>query len=155
MANPLFKCFEPNPSTQTVARGKRKGMPRTKSDCVVRAFCKLWDKDWDTTARILFERALIERDIPNSPDVWKKFLKRSSALHAKASDPRYRAGYHWKTVKEVAKETEMIDGVFICSCPNHIVAVANGYIYDSWDSSNLTVREVFEDPDHRYEKLPF
>lgn len=136
--------YEPNPSTTKFTRGKNKGHYKTKSDCVVRAFCKLWDKDWDSTARILFERALIEHDVPNSPEVWKKFLVRDTISAKKSASTR--AGYKWKTVADLAHETIGLKRTVIASCPNHIVAIKDGTIYDSWNSSGLTVREVFCDP---------
>ena len=144
--SPYFECYEPNPSVTRYSRGKHKGMPRSKMDCVVRALSFLWSTDWETTARRLFERAILEYDMPNSPEVWKKFLVRSSRIAAKKEVPENRAGYRWKLVREIAEESKGKSQVFICSCPNHIVAVCNGKIWDSWDSSELTVREVFEDP---------
>lgn len=143
-----WEAFDPNPSVTKYTRGKNKGNYRSKGDCVVRAFCKLWDKDWDSTARLLFERALIEHDMPNSPEVWKKFLVRDTAIEAK-KPASTRSGYKWKTVADVAHETIGLQRTIICSCPNHIVAVRDGRIYDSWCSSHLTVREVFCHPEDK------
>lgn len=129
--------YNPNPDTTKYTRGKKKGKKVSHSDCVIRAFCKLYKEDWLTIYKMLCERGAELFDMPNNEKVWKSFLTQNKNFITKNSSGML-------TVSEVAGQTEGKRGTYICRVQNHIVAINNGKYYDSWDSGREKVYTVWE-----------
>lgn len=108
-----------NPSPQGIRVG----------DCAVRALAKVLDKDWQTAYLLLCVRGFEQSNMPNANSVIDSVLK--------------DYGYHREPVPSNCKDCYTIadfaieypDGRYVVGTGDHVVAVVDGDIYDSWDSS--------------------
>lgn len=115
-----YKYYNPNP------------VGRSVGDCTVRAIAKALDQTWEETYVGLALEGFVRGDMPDSDDVWGHYLKSHGFTR------------HWLpnecpdgcTVGRFTEEHP--EGTFILSMPGrHAVAVVDGVIYDSWDSSGV------------------
>lgn len=129
MAKSKHKYFNPNPK-------KREDV----GDCVIRAFCKATGKDWDAMFKELCELAFELKALPNSDVTYKEYLKRS---HDFAEHKlRIKKGVKRPTVESFAKANKK--GTYILTLANHLVAVVDGYYYDTWDCGEKSVYKFWE-----------
>lgn len=114
-----YSYYNPNPAGRSVG------------DCAVRALSKALGRTWEETYVGLALEGFNRGDLPNSDDVWSRYLKAHGFTR------------HWLpddcpdcyTVADFAADHP--EGTFILSMPGrHVVTVADGVIYDSWDSRN-------------------
>lgn len=116
----MFEYYNPNP------HGKKVG------DCAVRAISKALGKDWEQTYIDLCICGYIYSDLPNSNDIWDKYLKRN--------------GFKRHTISESCPECYTVvdfcedhpKGVYILGTGSHVVAVCDGAYCDAWDSGDET-----------------
>jgi hypothetical protein len=123
----MYEYYNPNPDIELNA-----------SDCVVRALSKALDMSWDYTYILLSIQGYIDHDIFASDRVWNNLL--------------YDLGYkrkflpdtcpHCYTVGDFARDNNK--GVYVLGTGKHAVTVANGRVWDSWDSSKETPLYFFE-----------
>ena len=113
-----YKYYNPNPVGRSVGY------------CTVRAIATALDQTWEETYVGLPLEVFVRGVMPDSDDVWGHYLKSHGFTR------------HWLpnecpdgcTVGRFAEEHP--EGTFILSMPGrHAVAVVDGVICDSWDSS--------------------
>lgn len=114
----MFIFYNPNPENQLVG------------DCVIRAICKLLNRDWEDAYIAITAYGLMMHDMPSSNRVWERYL--------------YDQGYRRTllpdtcpdcyTVKDFCRDYP--SGSFLLAIGNHVVAVQDGRYYDTWDSGN-------------------
>lgn len=114
----MYRQYNPNP------HGARVG------DCTVRAITCATDQTWDETYIYLCLYGLITGDMPSANSVWGAYLK-EKGFHRKVIPCHYPECY---TVRTFTKEHPK--GTYILALNGHVVAVKDGWYYDSWDSGD-------------------
>lgn len=121
----MYIHFNPNP------HGKYVG------DCVVRAICKLTNKDWDTVYAGISVKGLELKDLPNANYVWEAYLRDQGYVKTLLPDT-----CPWcYTVKQFC--IDFPKGKYLVATGTHVVAIQNGDYYDAWDSGNETLTEYW------------
>lgn len=114
----MFIFYNPNPTRTLVG------------DCVVRALSKLLNEDWESVFISLCAKALVMHDMPSANRVWEKLLLDNgyirNMLPSTCSD--------CYTVKDFCSDNPT--GLFLLATGEHVVAVENGYYFDTWDSGD-------------------
>lgn len=114
-----YEYYNPNPAGRSVG------------DCAVRAISKVLGQSWDDVYAGLALEGFAVKDMPDGDTVWGRYLKRSGFSRHVVSDDCPDC----YTVGKFAEDHPA--GSYILSMPGrHVVAVADGVIYDSWDSQN-------------------
>lgn len=99
-------------------------------DCAVRAVAKVLSVDWETAYTMLCLKGFDMYDMPNSNAVIDALLRsKDFDRHIISNDCP-----NCYTIADFAKDNQR--GAYIVGTGDHIVAVIDGKIYDSWDSSN-------------------
>lgn len=101
---------------------------RNVGDCAVRAVAKALGVDWETAYVMITMAGYQMNDMPSSNAVWGAVLR--------------KRGFYRHTVPNECPDCYTIgqfaddhpDGVFVVGTGNHVVAVVDGVIWDSWDS---------------------
>lgn len=110
--------FNPNPENSS------------EPDCVVRAICKITNKDWDSVYWGICTQGGIMRSMPSVNKVWGEYL--------------YRFGFNRYTIPNTCPNCYTIRdfcidnpyGKFVLGTGSHVVAVIDGNYYDAWDSGS-------------------
>lgn len=110
--------YNPNPA------GKRVG------DCTVRAISKSLNQSWVKTYVGLFVQGLLMYNMPSANAVWGAYLRRKGFLRYLV--PESDADFY--TVSDFCRDHRK--GVFVLALSEHVVAVADGDYYDTWDSGD-------------------
>lgn len=113
-----YKFFNPNPDRIRVG------------DCVVRAIAKATDQDWESTYLALMMEGLTLHDMPSSNHVWGMYLYRKG-FDKKAIDMPCIKCY---TLADFCRDHPK--GSYVVGTGSHAIAVCDGDIYDTWDSSS-------------------
>lgn len=113
----MFTYYNPNPKQKRVG------------DCVIRAICKATDQSWDDVYTQLCLQGLKMSDMPSSNPVWGSYLKQKGFLQV--TIPNTCPDCY--TVEDFCKEHPQ--GVYVLGTGTHAVCVADGCIWDAWDSS--------------------
>lgn len=125
----LWKKYQPNPKGE---KAKRTG------DCTIRAITKIEQISWIEAFERLTEIAREEFDIINSMDVIREYLKRQGyervAIKALKGSKR-------PTIYSFAQEHKT--GTYLVQVANHVVAVSDGYYFDSWDSGSKSLYSYY------------
>lgn len=112
----MYREYNPNPA------GKRVG------DCTVRAISKALGQEWEQTYTALALQGFLLCDMPSANHVWGAYLRskgfRRSILPDDCPD--------CYTVRDFCADNPR--GSFILALSGHVVAVENGFYFDSWDS---------------------
>ena len=102
---------------------------RNVGDCAVRALTVALGVDWETAFALLAENAFQMADMMSSNAVIGSVLRqhgfRRSVIPNSCPD--------CYTVEEFAEENPT--GTYVLGTGNHVVAIKDGWIMDSWDSS--------------------
>lgn len=109
--------YNPNPV------GRRVG------DCTVRAVAKALNMGWEAAFIALVMNGLSMGDMPSSDSVWGATL-RQNGFYRNAIPDTCPACY---TVEDFCEDHP--EGTYVLGLGGHAVAVKDGDIYDSWDSS--------------------
>lgn len=114
----MYKEYNPNP------QGKNVG------DCTVRALSKALDMTWECTYALLCAKGFELCDMPDSNVVWGELLidKGFKRYILPESCPLCY------TASDFAADHDI--GTFVLGTGNHVIAVVDGCIYDSYDSSD-------------------
>lgn len=113
-----YAYFNENPARKSVG------------DCAVRAISKALGQTWDETYVGLCLEGFRLKDWGNADSVWGPYLVRHGFRRHFIPDD----GLGAYTVSNFAADHPQ--GTFILSMPGrHVVAVVDGVIFDSWDSS--------------------
>ena len=122
----MWKRYNPNPQgLQTI-------------DCVVRAISAVTGWPWDKTHKVLSDKSRNMGDMPSSDRVWHDLL-RELGFRKRVLPDRCPDCY---TVGDFANDHPR--GVYVLGPHQHAVAVIDGTVYDSWDSSNTVPLYDFE-----------
>lgn len=103
---------------------------RRTGDCTIRAICTALDIDWNTAYLHVAFTGYSESDMPSTNSVWRKYLR--------------NLGYTMKLVECGDTECYTVNdfcaehpcGTYILALDGHVVAVIDGYYYDTWDSGD-------------------
>lgn len=115
-----YKYYNPNP------KNKRVG------DCVIRAIAKALDIDWSEAYILAITEGYSQKDMPSSNYVWGLVLK-------KHGFEKFLIAENNDCVDCITAEAFCLlhsHGTYVLGFGSHVATVKDGYIYDSWDSTN-------------------
>lgn len=107
-------------------------------DCTVRAICKATDQPWEDTYSGMALQGLLMFDMPSANHVWGAYLKRKGFRRRMIPDECPDC----YTVEDFCRDHP--NGTYILALHGHVIAVKDGYYYDSWDSGNETPLYYYE-----------
>lgn len=110
--------FNPNPSRKIVG------------DCVIRAIVRLTGMSWEQTYLEVMRRGFELHDMPSANEVWGSYLR--SIGYRRFGIPDTCPDCY--TISDFCEDNP--HGEFILATGSHVVAVAEGDYYDTWDSGN-------------------
>jgi hypothetical protein len=113
----VWRYYQPNPKK------------RNTGDCSVRAIAKALDVDWETAYSMLVVTGFILGDMPSSNSVWGSVLRQH--------------GFYRETISNECPDCydigdfadEHPNGTYVVGTGSHVVAVKDGIVFDSWDST--------------------
>lgn len=114
----MYVYYNPNP------RGKR-----IAGDCVIRALCKAFETPWEDIYAALSVQGYMMGDWGNSDPVWGAYLR--SKGFVRYAMPNTCPDCF--TAADFAKDHP--EGTYILGTGRHAIAIVDGVIYDSWNSS--------------------
>lgn len=114
-----WKQYNPNPVSRNVG------------DCAVRAVAVALDVDWETAFAMITANAFQMGDMPSSNSVWGSVL-RQNGFYRYAIPNTCPDCY---TAEDFAMDHPR--GVYVLGFGNHVATLRDGWIMDSWDSSQL------------------
>ena len=103
------------------------------TDCTIRAISLLLNKDYDDVYIGLFTEGLVKHLMPTEDVVWSTYLEKNSCQFVRLPS----ACPYCYTVNDFAKEFNI--GRYLVKVDGHVVAVVDGYYYDTWNSGNEVV----------------
>lgn len=112
---------------------------KTTGDCVIRAISIVENKPWKKVYLALCVEGYEECTFGDDNKTWEKYLK--SIGYRRFNLPN-TPGYKISTFAESHKE-----GKYIVGTGSHVVAIVNGDIIDSWDTSDETPLYYFSKAD--------
>ena len=121
-----FVFYNPNPKNQRVG------------DCAVRAISKAVGTDWQDAYIGLCAERLACKDMPSSNYVWGNFLKRYGFEERGIGSICPAC----TTIKKFAEDHP--EGRYVAATQNHVVAIANGDYFDTWDSGNEIILYFYQ-----------
>lgn len=116
-----WKYYQPN----------KKDLKDKYGDCVIRALTKVMDKEWLEVFDELLPYARELQCNPNSKTCYTTFLTDKGFTYVGISNKK---GTKRPTVQSFTKDHK--EGVYFVTVANHVVAVVDGYFYDTWDSGD-------------------
>lgn len=121
IAMSTFRYFNPNPLAV-----------RTR-DCVIRAMCAVLGISWDDAFDLIAERAKQMGQTMDDNSVYGSILRQYGFYKAVVN----HTCPDCFTARDFCLEHPV--GVYVLGFDGHVAAVIDGKIWDSWDSSDLTV----------------
>lgn len=129
----MFVEYNPNPTGRRV------------EDCAIRAVSKALNTDWETAYAKLSLNGYSMGNLPNADEVIGA-LMRTNGFYKKSIPNTCPDCY---SIKEFADDNR--EGTFLLGTGGHVVALYNGDIYDTWDSSDLVPLYVwYKEVDPRF-----
>lgn len=116
MQESRYVPYNPNPKKHKVG------------DCTVRAICKATGNEWEQVYAGLTAFGFILSDMPSANHVWGSYL-RQRGFRRYLVDDHGRDDY---SVEDFCRDNP--SGIFVLAIYGHVVCVADGRYYDSWDS---------------------
>ena len=113
-----WKFFNPNPVSRNVG------------DCSIRAVSAALGIDWETAFALVSNNAYQMGDMPSSNAVFGSVLRQHGVkrhIIPNTCPDCYSIGQF---------AADHPDGVYVVGTGNHVVTVKDGWILDTWDSSN-------------------
>ena len=114
----MYIKFNPNPGGRSVG------------DCAVRAIAKALDVDWETAFAELASAAFSMGDMPSSDSVFGAVLRKNGFY--RESIPNTCPDCY--TASDFCKDHPK--GIYVLGFGGHVATVADGDIYDLWNSEN-------------------
>lgn len=113
----MWKKFNNNPTGRAVG------------DCAVRAVSVALGVDWETAYSLIVANGFLMGDMPSSNSVWGAVLRQH--------------GFYRKTISNECPDCYDIgdfaddhpNGTYVVGTGSHVVAVKDGIVFDSWDST--------------------
>lgn len=104
--------------------------PRRKSvgDCTVRAVSKALGQSWEEAYTGLCMQGFLMCDMPSANHVWGAYLRQRGFVRRMLPDDCPDGC----TVSDFAASHP--GGTYVLALPGHVVCVADGHWYDTWDS---------------------
>ena len=115
--------FNPNPCKRSVG------------DCAVRAVAKALDISWKRAYSLLAEEGYAVCDMPSSDAVWGSVLRRHGFVKRAVMDEMY-------TARDFCIDHQ--EGVYVLAFGGPVATVANGFVFDSWNSTNNVIQYYYE-----------
>lgn len=119
----MFRYYNPNPAGKAVG------------DCAVRAISGALDISWEDAYTLLVEEAWRQRDMPSANAVWGEVL--------------HQCGFRRRLPSDVITAGRFAEdhpyGTYVLALSGHVVCLADGDIYDTWDSGRETVIYYWEE----------
>lgn len=109
--------YNPNPNAKRVG------------DCVIRAIAKAVGKSWQEAYIELCLLGYIKGDLPSSNKIWGDYLKSKGFSKDIVTDDCPDC----YTISDFCEEHPK--GTYVIGTGTHAVAVVDGNLFDSWDSS--------------------
>lgn len=103
---------------------------RNVGDCAIRAVSVALGVNWETAFAMIAKAAYQMADMPSSNSVWGAVL-RKHGFYRYAVPNTCPECY---TAEEFAKDHPK--GTYVLGFGNHVATIRDGFIYDSWDSSD-------------------
>lgn len=107
-------------------------------DCTIRAISKVTNQSWKTTYLNLVIQGYKMFDMPSANRVWGEYLRGIGYVRRIIPDTCPNC----YTVRDFCMDHPI--GRYILGTGEHVVAVVDGYYYDSWDSGNEIPIYYFE-----------
>ena len=107
-------------------------------DCTIRAITVLTGKTWDEVYDGVCAEGKLMHNMPSSNSVWSSYLHKLGYIRTPLPDT---CPYCY-TVDEFCHDHPK--GKYLLALYEHVVAVVDGYYYDTWDSGNMTVLYFWE-----------
>lgn len=119
-----WKYYQPN----------KKDLKDKYGDCVIRALTKALNMEWlDVFDDI--QPISREMQVPfNCKPCYEKYLEEKGFVYYGISNAK---GTKRPTVQSFAKDNK--EGIYVLRVANHIVTVADGYFYDTWDRGSKSL----------------
>lgn len=117
----LWHYFDPNP------------LPQDENDCTIRAICAITGWTWEYAFDVLTDKAKSMYGMPSSDRVWGSLLYDLGFRRYVA--PNLCPSCY--TVSDFC-EDHPTGKYFVCP-KEHVAAVIDGQVWDSWDCRNKTV----------------
>ena len=114
-----WKRYNPNPVSRNVG------------DCAVRAVSAALGVDWETAFSMITENAFQMADMPSSNAVWGSVLRQHG--FKRYAIPNSCPDCY--TAEDFARDHP--HGVYTLVFDNHTATIRDGFLMDSWDSSQL------------------
>ena len=103
---------------------------RRTDDCVIRAICKLIDKDWYYVYTQLCLQGFIGCDWGNCNEIWSSYLR--------------KIGYKKYLIPNTCPDCYCVEdfcedhpkGKYLLATGEHVITVVDGDYYDTWDSGD-------------------
>ena len=103
---------------------------RNVGDCAIRAISGALGVNWETAFAMIAEAAYQMADMPSSNSVWGAVLRKNGFY--RYAVPNVCPECY--TAEEFAKDHPK--GIYVLGFGNHVATIMDGFIYDSWDSSD-------------------
>lgn len=129
MASKNYKYYQPN----------KKDLKDNYGDCVIRSLTKVLDMEWLKVFDSLLPYARELQCMPNGKPCYENFLKDNGFVYVGISNKK---GSKRPTVDRFAKDHKT--GTYVLRVAHHIVAVVDGYYYDTWDSGEKSLYGYWE-----------
>ena len=134
--NKYFHYYNANPKNK---RGK---------DCTYRAFCLFFGISWEDVARLDAEFYLKHGMWLYTTEYEGCFFhSRINLLMEERGYKQvyaYNSGEHIPTLRDFINSYALPDKKYLCELGNHMVAIKDGKVWDTWDSSGQCPNMIFE-----------
>ena len=117
---------------------------RKVGDCAVRAVSKALNLDWETAYLLIAAYGLRMGDMLSSDSVWGAVL-RDSGFYREAIPNTCPDCY---TARDFCRDHPY--GVYVLGFGGHVATVADGDLYDAWDSSKELPQFYWYTKEHEY-----
>lgn len=104
---------------------------RRVGDCAVRAVAAALNVDWETAFGLLAVNAFQMGDMPSSDSVWGSVLRQHGFYRESIPDECPDC----YTAEDFAHDHPR--GIYVLGFGGHVATVRDGWLMDSWDSSQL------------------
>lgn len=106
---------------------------KNAGDCAIRAVAMALDTDWDTAYAMIVVAGFIVKDVPSTNSVWGSVLRNHG--FKRASVPNTCPDCY--TAEDFCRDHPK--GIYVLVCQEHAIAVIDGRLFDTYNSSDKPV----------------